>query len=189
MRAIAFTIALMGIAISSSPAIAGKKDDAWASCLWETMPQSAANWVDMPDQRASYREDDVDLYSITQLRLQAACHGKMIPEGKSKPPTFKPKKIRESLRDMRPQSIGDDTVEPKLYRCFLFYDNVANGDGTIVPPNEPLGHHIGFWFNGERVKTSYREPLFRSTDPEGATLGADRIKCNGYSAAGEPIDA
>lgn len=111
------------LVIGSTPAIAGKKDDAWAKCLWEHVPTSANNWIGMSLPKSRSAMGDPKPEYALQFRLQAACYEKLTKEGKSRPSRFNAKKVRKALIATKPQEVLEDTLDPKAYRCMRFFLN------------------------------------------------------------------
>ncbi|MEO0461945.1 MAG: hypothetical protein AAF127_02370 [Pseudomonadota bacterium] len=112
--------------LSAQPAIAGKKDDAWAACLWQMVPTTANKWLNTAPVKGRFMEAD-NLDANLQLRLQAACKEALTPEGKDKPPSFKPKKVRAALEAQRPSVVGPDTFEPETFHCVAREGDVVLG--------------------------------------------------------------
>jgi hypothetical protein len=112
-----------GVVVAPSPAVAGKSDDAWAGCLWEQVPTSAANWLKLPAPKRDYGLSDVPPEYVLQFRLQAACFDTMTPAGKTRPPSFNAKAVRKSLELIKPAAISEDKSDPKAYRCSRYFLN------------------------------------------------------------------
>jgi hypothetical protein len=126
MRAL-FPSSLLAFALAATfaaaPALAGKNDDAWAQCIWQQVPTSAANWIAMPAPKSSYGLEDPEPAYVLQFRLRAACQERLTPAGKRYPPGFSAKKVRAALITTRPAQVGADQVEPNAYRCDLYFEN------------------------------------------------------------------
>lgn len=123
LRIIAFFVALVTGLSAASPALAGKKDDAWAQCLLESAPKSVANWLKLPagERRLGLERPSPEF--LLRIRLQAACHTRLIVDGKKFPPSFDGKKVRESLAKMQQPQADHDIVEPRAFQCTRFFLN------------------------------------------------------------------
>ncbi len=116
--------AFLALLLGSSPALAGKKDDAWAKCLWEQVPTSSANWVAMsPGGDEKYNIDAETPERAIQYRLRAACERLLTPVGKKRAPSLMPKAVKAALLATKPESVGPDRVEPKAFRCDYSFEN------------------------------------------------------------------
>ena len=114
---------LVGLGFGHAPAYAGKSDDAWAKCLWETVPSSTNNWLAMPLPKRDYGLAQPPAEYVLQYRLQGACHEKLIPTGKKSPPSFNAKSIRLALEKMKPLGVRSDLIDPKAFRCTRYFLN------------------------------------------------------------------
>lgn len=110
----------------ASPAYAGKKDDAWAQCLWSVAPTSASNWLAMQPVKGDGLESK-NPYPLLAVRLQGLCREKMRVPGKDDAPDFKPNAVRAALISSRPTTIGLDVGISDAYRCEIFEENVILG--------------------------------------------------------------
>lgn len=120
---LALLLAAAGL-VPAAPAAAGAKaDQAWAQCIWDNVPTSAANWLKMPAPKQSYGMAEVPPEYVLQFRLQAACYERMIAPGKKGPPRFSAKAVRAALEAQRPASTGPDVADPKAYRCTRYFLN------------------------------------------------------------------
>jgi hypothetical protein len=117
--AFAFSAALF----SATAAQAGKNDDAWARCIWEQVPTSAANWLKMPAPKSDYGLAAVPPEYALQFRLQAACFDRLTPSGKSHPPDFNAKAVRSALATLQPMAVEPDKIDPKAWRCTRYFEN------------------------------------------------------------------
>jgi hypothetical protein len=99
------------------------KEFRWAQCLWENVPQSAANWLAMPDAKTEWGSTTKSPKELLEYRLQAACFDKLIPQSKKFAIDFSPKKVRAALGASKPTSIGHDLVDPKAFQCRRFFKN------------------------------------------------------------------
>jgi hypothetical protein len=108
---------------SSAEAKGSKKEDQWAQCLWETVPQSSANWLDMPNKDKAKFGPVQSPRTLLEYRLQAACFERLKLVGKSYPIGFSSEKVRRSLELSRPNSVGVDTFDPKAFQCERFFTN------------------------------------------------------------------
>lgn len=133
--------------VTAFPAIAGRNDDAWAQCIWDNVPRSAANWLAMPELRRSYGLQEVPPEYVLQFRLQAACHSQLTLAGRSAPPSFNSRAVRRSLARMRPQIISDDRLDPRAYRCTRFFLNDEQME-------RPAGYDWGFGGDTEQAQFS-----------------------------------
>ena|GEM_PF-1977572 len=127
-----FAIMAAAIGVLSSPAIAGKKDDAWAACLWKNVPTTANNWLASEKMSDGFLKPE-NIESNLRLRLQAACSEQLTPSGKKKPPKFKAKQVREALVATKPETIGPDLIEPDTFYC------VAREDGVLLGMSSGFG--------------------------------------------------
>jgi hypothetical protein len=121
---IRFLLALLAaILVSTSPALAGKKDDAWAQCLWEKAPLSAANWLAMPIAERWPGPNGASPAALLEFRLRAACHTQLTPPGKRYPPSLMAKAVRASLERIRPSVVGTNEIDPRAYQCTRYFLN------------------------------------------------------------------
>lgn len=137
------TVAFLLLGIE--PAVAGKNDDAWASCIWEKTPASAANWLALPKAKgrawselpmfdrnyakgpdATLTLNDDMRSDFLALRLEAACVSD-VEQNIGKPPKFKSNAIRKSLDKIRPLEIGEDLVQPETHICLVYKDELVHG--------------------------------------------------------------
>ena len=117
------------IALLSSPAFAGKKDLAWAACIWEQVPTTASNWLNMAPSNKKWDEvqrttETPPDYAI-EWRLQAACFDILKPVNKKWPPSFYGKDVKAALMMTKPNVIGQDKIDPFGFRCDLYFENDA----------------------------------------------------------------
>lgn len=145
-----------GLATLSAPALAGKKDDAWAKCLWENASQSAANWLAMAEPKQRYSIDGMSAYELLEFRLRAACHAQLTPPGKRFPPGLNRKAVRASLIATRPTEIVADKAEPGAYQCKRFFLNDTD-------MKTPAAFQWGFGDFDSGVKFSSMSFQFAST--------------------------
>ena len=136
-HAIRLVVLALGLGTLSAPAQAGKKDDAWAKCLWENAPQSAANWLAMTEPKDRYSINGMSAYELLEFRLRAACHVQLTPAGKRFPPGLNRKAVRASLIATRPTEIAADKVEPDAYQCTRYFLNDTE-------MKTPAAFHWGF---------------------------------------------
>ncbi|MDJ0642058.1 MAG: hypothetical protein QNJ15_04510 [Erythrobacter sp.] len=132
-----FAILVSASCFAATPASAGKKDDAWAACIWETVPASAANWVEMPMPERRQGIGEIKPEFALKYRLQAACFEKLTKEGKKRPHGFNDKKVRKALIAMKPDNPGEDTIEPLAYVCRRYFRNDTEFE-------RPAGYRWGF---------------------------------------------
>ncbi|MEQ1549681.1 hypothetical protein [Sphingorhabdus sp.] len=108
----------------SAPAFAGKKDDAWAQCLWKNVPTTTANWlVTKPPVEKARFDAPESTEEMLVYRLRAACERELTPAGKKWPPSLNTKKVKIALEASKPADILPDTVEPKAFRCDYYFEN------------------------------------------------------------------
>lgn len=132
MRTMMLVALGLGMA-APTPAHAGKKDNAWAQCLWQRVPTSTAAWLATSPARNLMLVSEPSPAETLEYRLQAACRGVLTPAGKQRPASFNAKAVRRSLEGSRPASLGPDTIEPGAYRCDLHFENdteMKNRAGT-----------------------------------------------------------
>ncbi|MBB6122660.1 hypothetical protein [Sphingobium subterraneum] len=108
----------------ANPALAAKKEDAWAQCLWKNVPTSSANWLALKPPVEKSRLDAPETPDVTlQYRLRASCERELTPLGKKWAPTFSAEKVRAALSATRPASIGPDQMQPKAFRCDYYFED------------------------------------------------------------------
>jgi hypothetical protein len=117
------TLVMLG---QTAPAFAGKNDEAWAKCLWEKVPTSANNWINLQLPPKWQNPGEVKPEFALQNRLQAACTEALIPNGKKSAPSFNNKSVRTALLASKPTTIGRDSVDPKAYLCRRYFLNDTN---------------------------------------------------------------
>ena len=115
--------AIFALLVAATPAHAGKKDVAWASCLWEQVPTTTNNWLAMPPIKGAYDKLPTPPDYAIEWRLQAACFDILKPANKKWPPSFYGKDVRAALLAIKPASIGPDKVDPTGFRCDLYFEN------------------------------------------------------------------
>ena len=127
MKKFSVLLAAFGsLLLGSTPAWAGKKDDAWAKCLWEQVPTTSANWLAMaPGGDEKYNIDAETPERAIQYRLRAACERLLTPVGKKRAPSLMPKAVKAALLATRPESVGPDRIEPQAFRCDYYFENDA----------------------------------------------------------------
>jgi hypothetical protein len=125
MRLLALSLSILAASLlPSAPAWAGKKDDAWAKCLWEQVPTTSANWLAMSPQSAEkYSTGPETPDKAIVYRLRAACERLLTPPGKKWPPSMYAKNVRVVLAATRPAVIGQDKAAPKAIRCDYYFEN------------------------------------------------------------------
>jgi hypothetical protein len=180
----------LALALSASPALAGKIDDAWAKCIWEQVPTSASNWLKMPVPYDPYRGVEVPTertfappeYNL-QFRLQAACFGAMTAPGDVRPRRFNAKAVRRSLEASRPASLGPDKVDPKAYRCTRYFLNDTE-------MKHPAGYDWGFGPDTDKAQLFSMMLIFPAKDrsvalpPQGGLRKCAFILADGRFADG-----
>jgi hypothetical protein len=144
---------VLSILAFSSPAYAGKKDTAWAQCLWEQVPTTANNWLSMSSSAGSRIEDNVTTLTPPDIaiewRLKAACHDLLKAPNKTWPPSFYGKNVKAALVALKPTTIGPDKMEPVGFRCDLYFEN-----------DTELKNRAGFDWG---VKTQSGETIYSTT--------------------------
>jgi hypothetical protein len=115
--------AILPILALAAPAYAGKKDTAWAACLWEQVPTTANNWLAMSPSESGFETLPTPSDYALQWRLQAACYDILKPANKKWPPTFNAKSIRAALLAAKPATIRPDSADPTGFRCDLYFEN------------------------------------------------------------------
>lgn len=158
----------LAVALPESPAFAGKNDDAWAKCIWEQVPTSASNWLNMPVPKDPYGGVEVPSARthvppeyILQFRLQAACFGPMTAPGDVRPRRFNAKAVRRSLEASRPAGVGPDKVDPKAYRCTRYFLNDTER-------KNPAGYDWGF--GSDTSKAQFFSMMFMFAAERGSVL-------------------
>jgi hypothetical protein len=114
---------LLVLHLGTSAALAAKKDDAWAACIWSKTPKSAANWLLMPEPERRLGIGKPKPEYLLGFRVEAACHDDMTPAGEKGPPSFNTKNIRASLAKSKPSSIGPDISDPRAFQCTRYFLN------------------------------------------------------------------
>lgn len=129
MMRFALTMLLVGasLGLAASPALAGKSDDAWATCIWEQAPTSASNWLTMTPVKSTGPMDKSNRYKLLATRLQGFCQKLLTPSGKKGPPSFDLEGVRSSLQRIRPQAIGPDRATSNAIRCEMFEGDILLG--------------------------------------------------------------
>ena len=84
----------------SAPAIAGKKEDQIAACMWQRMPQSAEKFV----AAATPQEETRALFE----GLAVCAEGDL---------TVNTRALKRRLAETRPAEISENTEEPALFIC------------------------------------------------------------------------
>ena len=121
MKKILLILAIMFI---STPVFAGKKDDAWAQCLWKNVPTTASNWLANKPPTEKARFDAPETPDVTLVyRLRAACERELTPAGKKWPPSLNSKNVKIALEATKPAVIGPDNLEPNAFRCDYYFEN------------------------------------------------------------------
>ena len=120
-----------------SPAFAGKKDDAWAVCIWEKAPTSAAKWLQMAEvKKAEFLGKD-NRYDLLAVRIQGFCNEALTPQGKKYAPSFNTSAVRAALERTRPSEIRPDSPDSKAIRCEMYEDDVLLG--KMIGFGDPKG--------------------------------------------------
>jgi hypothetical protein len=108
---------LMALAyfVTITPAAAKVGDKAWASCVWQTSPKSADNWLSM--KPATWQDPFEGSSSLLGLRLAALCGA--MPAIELKPnrlPNFK--QFAAMLKSTRPKApLGKDSDSSAIELC------------------------------------------------------------------------
>ena len=115
IRAGAIALAVLGTGGWTAPATAKPGDKAWATCVWQTTPTSAVNWLGMtpPDWQAPFESPA----SLVGLRLSAICG--TAPAAELKPNRYYNfKTLAAVLKASRPASAGvADAVAARTELC------------------------------------------------------------------------
>ena len=119
-------------AISAIPARAASPADAWAQCLWQQVPTSANNWLNMPEPNSNQDDEASARFFHLKFRLLSACTKLVMEPGKSVPPSFKHKAVRDALAKSKPANLAQDKIDPYLYVC-----QYSNG-GFSMSSGKPL---------------------------------------------------
>lgn len=121
MKRIMFILAMTFFLL---PAFAGKKDDAWAQCIWKNVPTTASNWlaIEPPIEKARFDAPE-SADELLVYRIRAACERELTPAGKKWPPSFNAKKVKIALQSIRPSNIGSDKLEPNAFRCDYYFED------------------------------------------------------------------
>ena len=121
MKKIILILAMMFV---SMPVFAGKKDDAWAQCLWKNVPTTTSSWLATKPVGEKARFDAPETADVTIVyRLRAACERELTPAGKKWPPSLNAKKVKIALEVSKPVVIEPDNVEPKAFRCDYYFED------------------------------------------------------------------
>jgi len=185
MRPALVAFACVGAAFFSTAARAGKNDDAWARCIWEQVPRSAANWLRMPVPKSDYGLAAVPPEYVLQFRLQAACLDRLTPPGKSRPASFNAKAVRASLETLQPMAVEPDRIDPKAWRCTLYFENDTE-------MKSPAGYDWGFGEDRSKPRFFSITFLFASrvaSSPVGLSRAGGLRKCQSILADGTFADA
>jgi hypothetical protein len=90
--------------------------DALARCVWEKVPTSASNWLQLGKlKRGRSYSDDSKGFAL-QFRLAAACNHRDTVEAFA---------LQQALLAARPAAVGPDLVEPRATRCEMFFEDDA----------------------------------------------------------------
>jgi len=172
-----FLCAVLAVSFSNT-AHAGKKDEAWAKCIWENMPTSADNWIALPLPMRSQGISQIKPEVALQYRLRAACAKKLTAEGESRPLRFSSKKVRKSLIASKPEIIGDDKVEPMAFVCSRYFLN----DTEL---KRPAAFHWGYGPDTSKVQFFKMSLIFSGQrggvglPDEGGLKKCERVKNDG----------
>lgn len=109
--------------IFASQAIAGKKEDSFATCLWEVAPISSANWLNMPAPEKYQNPGSIKPEFALKQRLDAACFDRLVADGIKRPLAISIKKLRIALADSRPDELPDQEMDPRAFVCLRFFEN------------------------------------------------------------------
>ncbi|HZF94915.1 MAG TPA: hypothetical protein VEZ20_08585 [Allosphingosinicella sp.] len=110
-----------GMLAAAEPAPAAARQ-AWARCVWERVPASAANWLRAPRLNSRSRFDETGPHYALQQRLVAACHETLETPGTANLPMQESHLLQRALIAARPAAVGAaDTVEPNAHRCDRFF--------------------------------------------------------------------
>jgi hypothetical protein len=180
-----FLILILIVLCGSSPTLAGKKDDAWAQCLWKNVPTTAANWLAIRSPEVTTRFNAPETPDVNlEYRLRASCESELTPSGKNRAPALNPKKVKSSLQTIRPNTIGADKTEPKAFRCDYFFEDdtqLKNRARFEWGYEDHLGRHIwsrtDFGFAAAKGGTVY------------LVQGGGIKKCYTVKADGSLVDA
>ena len=118
-----FAVSCVALLATATPAHANKNDDAWAACLWDKVPTSANNWLNLPEPSKYQDLGAIKPEFALQNRLEAACRQAMLPAGKESAPRFSVRNVRASLIALKPSVVGQDTVDPRAYVCTRYFLN------------------------------------------------------------------
>jgi hypothetical protein len=111
------------LAVVANPPAAAPSAEAWAECIWQTVPTSAANWLMMAV------EPEIPLssskYKQLRYRLRSACWATFMPKPEKvgllqEPEPFNQQLVREALIRTRPQAIGSDRPVKDAVLCQAF---------------------------------------------------------------------
>ncbi|WP_298673458.1 hypothetical protein [uncultured Sphingomonas sp.] len=111
--------------LCTSPAIAKPGDNAWAACVWQTAPASAAKWIAMtpPDYHVSFESAE----SLLGLRLSALC-GTVAANERKGESFYDFKRFASTLKGVRPKtSAGSDQADVVVELCRYR----LNSDGKV----------------------------------------------------------
>jgi hypothetical protein len=124
---VALVATIFAMSAPITPVYAGKKDDAWAKCLWEQVPTTANNWLLMAPAKVDYDKNPTPPEYAIEWRLQAACFDVLKPANKKWPPSFNAKAVRATLAATKPAVVGTDKIDPIGFRCDLFFEDDVEG--------------------------------------------------------------
>ena len=136
--ATAIAVALVGAGVAS-PVAAKVGDRAWATCVWQTAPVSAANWLKMSPP--GWQDPFEGAASLLGLRLSALCGTPAAIELKPNR-YYNFKQLASALRSSAPKSaLGDERGEAITELCrseieadgkpFTYRYDVVRVDGVV----------------------------------------------------------
>jgi hypothetical protein len=112
---------VLALAIAAAAGVPQSQPEAWARCIWDRVPQSAVNWLDMPVEKSSGFNSQSRYWRLS-FRLQRACWDRFFPK-----PTklalmsdpFDESLVRQALIRTRPAQVRrDKLVNVSLCQAF-----------------------------------------------------------------------
>ena len=103
--------------------------DAWAQCIWQSVPTSAANWIEMSVESPVGYQSNSQFHRL-KFRLRSACWDELRPEPSSSgliAERFEESLVREALIRTRPAQIVADRLDPQSWVC-----QASKGDELVA---------------------------------------------------------
>ncbi|HEX8571355.1 MAG TPA: hypothetical protein VF759_01240 [Allosphingosinicella sp.] len=96
---------------------------AWAQCVWQRLPASAANFVALPRlKKGSYYGEESAGFRLL-MRLQSACHSERpVPDSGNFDRELH-RALQTAVIEARPSVVGADPVDHPAFRCEIFFED------------------------------------------------------------------